>query len=87
LVELVDLGNLECPTEVHFSSPSLNSHGIMVNLQLGCDPNMDIFSDPRCNWIHEYYYLPHNDQESFWSFIGNDSHYGLISPFLLKSFE
>jgi len=47
----------------------------------------EIFSDPRCNWIREYYCLPCNDRKSFWSFIGTDSHDGLISHFLLTPFE
>jgi len=45
---------------------TLDSHDIMMNLLLGCTLDNDLFLDPCCKWIRDYYQLL---QDSFWNFI------------------
>jgi hypothetical protein len=41
----------------------------------------------HCSWIRDYYCLLAVNRESFWRTVGTESHEGLISHFLLKSFQ
>jgi len=70
-------------------SRTLDYHDIMITFLLGCsyDTDTDVFSAACCSWIRDYYGLSAVNRESFWRTVGTESHEGLISHFLLKSFQ
>ena len=70
-------------------SCTLDYHDILSNILLGCsyDTDTDVFSIACCSWIRDYYCLSAVNRESFWRTVGTESHKGLISHFLLKSFQ
>jgi hypothetical protein len=70
-------------------SRTLDYHDIMITFLLGCsyDTDTDVFSAACCSWIRDYYGLSAVNRESFWRTVGTESHKGLISHFLMKSFQ
>jgi hypothetical protein len=63
---------------------SLDSHDIMMNLLLGCTLDNDLFLDPCCKWIRDYYQLSQQARDSFWSFLEDHPRESCITHVLMS---